>query len=31
MYFNGDTLTFTDDEEEAKSYAQANQQVVVPA
>jgi replicative DNA helicase len=31
MYFNGDTLTFTDDEEEAKVYAQANQQVVVPA
>jgi replicative DNA helicase len=30
MYFNGDTLTFTDDEEEAKAYAQANQQVVVP-
>lgn len=30
MYFDGDTLTFTDDEAKATAYAQANQQVVVP-
>ena len=31
MYFNGDTLTFTDNEEKAKAYAKANEQVEVPA
>jgi replicative DNA helicase len=30
MYFNGDTLTFTDDEEQAKAYAKANAPVEVP-
>jgi predicted ATP-dependent serine protease len=28
MYFNGDTLTFTDDEDRATAYAKANEQVV---
>lgn len=31
MYFNGDTLTFTDREDEAVAYAKASEQVEVPA
>jgi hypothetical protein len=30
MYFNGDTLTFTDDEAKATAYAKANAPVEVP-
>jgi hypothetical protein len=30
IYFNGDTLTFTDDEAKATAYAKANAPVEVP-